>query len=352
MSDKMMPFEHGVLGVLHGHWELTLKSPLVIRHGSESNAKAAFRQKSKDYSKGRGIGMGFAWKETEDKLNDSNKEWSEVTDFHYNFFVNKDNHLDVAYSIPPSSIRGALRQWTIKCLVERKDRELFSIPKKEEDPSVDLEKRMRDARDVMIARKQGWYEILSLFGCTFDIDPNDDDPLTWVGRLRLTTNITSDPLTHTLEASGQLLDSLDGPKNMKRHINVRNPIDRVTMAAKDGGLHFGMEMSEGEQFAIDLHILNPKPTDIRLLVMWAQDIQDGFLRFGGLTSQGRGRVVMDEAKESYCIYVSSASELYKKIMELEKPSLITDVLFKDFWINAELTRSELSLVDFSLLDTI
>ncbi|MBN2093058.1 hypothetical protein JW964_25770 [candidate division KSB1 bacterium] len=336
MSIKMLPFEKGVLGVLYGRWELTLKTPLVIRKGNEKKSKAAFVQQSRVYKKGRGMEMAFVWKNATQKREESPNEWSEVTDFNYHFFVNPDNNLDIAYSIPASSIRGALRQWTIKSLVARNDRRLFSLPKRNTEDSVT---QIKDVKEEIETGIKGWKDILTLFGCAFDLEP--DNPLTWAGRLRLTTEIVSTTSSTKLEAAGKPITMSDGPKNMNRHINVRNPIDRVTMAAKDGGLHFGLEMSEGEQFAIDFHILNPRNTDIRLIDLWAQDIQEGFLRFGGLTSQGRGRVELNESTETYRLFVSPVSTLYSVVKALGKPDIAGDELFSDFWLGVGLTRTEL-----------
>jgi CRISPR/Cas system CSM-associated protein Csm3 (group 7 of RAMP superfamily) len=343
----MLPFENGVLGVLHGHWELTLKTPLVIRSGNEKKSKAAFRQQAREFKKGRGMEMAFVWKNAAQRREENESEWSQVTDFNYHFFINPQNNVDVAYSIPASSVRGALRQWTIKSLVAREFRRLFSLPKKNAQSDVT---QIEEVKQEIESGIKGWRDILSLFGCAFDLDPQN--PLTWAGRLRLTTELISTSAPTTLEAAGKPITHFDGPKNMNRHINVRNPIDRVTMAAKDKGLHFGLEMSENEKFAIDFHILNPKSTDIRLLDLWAQDIQEGFLRFGGLTSQGRGRVELDEAKETYTLFVSPASAMAATIEGLGKPYPITDDLFADFWRGVKLTRSELISLDLSSLDKV
>jgi len=344
--DIKRPFEKGVLGMLSCTWDVVLQTPLVIRSASH---KAAFKQQADKEKKGRGMDVDFNWQNAESKLNKNDskhKEYSEVTDLNYHFFI-ENNQMKVEYHIPASSIRGALRNAAIKRLVEQEVREAFTI--KKAMTLAEIEEKLNNARRQLEERKNGWFEILSLFGIAFDILPEDDNPLTWCGRMRLMTEMKKNSINKPIECSGQQIQSADGPRNIKRHITVRNPLDRVTMAAKEGGLHFGSEMSEGETFQIHFHILNPKPSDLDLLKLWHDDINDGFLRFGGLTSQGRGRVKIEN--QSYRLFVSAASSLFAYLKSLGKSDIAKDTLYDGFWFGAELSYEELRKLDLMKLES-
>lgn len=175
-------------------------------------------------------------------------------------------------------------------------------------------------------QSSGWYDILSLFGLVFELfelEKQQEQPHIWAGRLRLTTRLGS--------PSDSKIDGKPyhdgGPPDLKRHITVRNPLDRVTSAAKEGGLHFTLEMSEEEAFQIGFEILNPKHTDLTLIEAWREDIDDGFLRFGALTSQGRGRVTIES--EEYTLYLRTQHRLAAKLDELD------DTLFQGIWKGKE-----------------
>jgi len=337
-----LPFPNGVAGVLHGTWQFRLKTPLFIRHGS----KSAYKQQSRDLKKGRGNKIEFAWKNTQG--NADKEEWSEIADFNYHFEVNEQGRLTVQYSVPASTIRGVLRQWAIKCLLDPSDRAAFSIPQVKGLQENELADLMKQAREQFEGAKNHWVDILSLFGSAFDVNPGKDDPLTWSGRMRITTQMLNGDENKAFDGivPGNL--ESDSPANMKRHVNVRNPIDRVTMAAKQGGLHFGLEMSEGQQFQADFHILNPKPNDIKLLNLWCNDINEGFIRFGGLTSQGRGRAVIEA--EKYQLYLSRLSPLYPEVQKLGKPDLAKDTIYDGVWFGAEFTRPELLSLEIEKLE--
>ena len=102
---------------------------------------------------------------------------------------------------------------------------------------------------------------------------------------------------------------------------------------------------------MDFHILNPKPADVELINLWHSDIHNGFLRFGGLTSQGRGRVEI--ASEQYRLFVSSASALHQQVKDLGKKDLTENaenIYFNKIWCGAEVTRAELAGIDFTRLE--
>ena len=95
-----------------------------------------------------------------------------------------------------------------------------------------------------------------------------------------------------------------------------------------------MEMSEGESFALYFEILNPRQTDIGLLETWREDINDGFLRFGALSSQGRGRVEI--TAESYTLYLRENMKLAERLQNLPE-----DDLFYQIWKGKLMTLNEL-----------
>ena len=125
------PFENGVTGILHVLWTVTLQTPLVIRSGTN----ASYKNKSDEHEKGRNSNCEFSWKDKTTGGGESEK-WSAVKDFNYDFIVGNDGNLEPRYSIPGSSIRGALRQWTIKTLIPDADKKLFSLLKLEKDVQI------------------------------------------------------------------------------------------------------------------------------------------------------------------------------------------------------------------------
>ncbi|NEX11638.1 MAG: hypothetical protein C1942_02905 [Prosthecochloris sp.] len=350
------PFREGIYSALHCRWTLTLKTPLLIRHGS----CGAYKNNTEGYKKGRGQDKEFSWQK---KNNEADKHtWAEVADFNFQFSLGSDGKLTVDYSIPPSSIRGALRQWAIKQMVERNQRSCFQPPKlegfSEEEKTSLLKQHRSEVRNYAEDTGHNWHHILSLFGNAFEftseeIEKIDElekleekETMTWAGRLKVTTTIK--------QSSNLGIDGIDAehmpsnaPDNIQRHINVRNPLDRMTMAAKDKGLHHALEMSPGQEFDVELNILNPGPKDIEMVRLWEEDINDGFLRFGGLTSQGRGRCELSTADATeYKLYASVTSGLAGCITSAEKTE---DKILDGFWTGASFTRDELYTV-FEKLD--
>lgn len=338
------PFREGIHSALQCCWTLTLQTPLVIRHGSFGS----YKNNKIGYKKGRGQEKEFSWQEK--KNGDDEHTWTEVADFNFQFSSNDAGMMTVDYSIPPSSIRGALRQWAIKQMVERDQRNCFQQPKLEgfsEEEKVSLLKHISEVRKYAEDTRHNWHHILSLFGNAFDFTSEElekleeKEPMTWAGRLKVTTTIK--PL------SKQGIDGIDtehmpsnAPENIQRHINVRNPLDRMTMAAKDKGLHHALEMSPGQKFDVELNIINPGLKDIEMVWLWEDDINDGFLRFGGLTSQGRGRCELRTADAiEYKLYASVTSALARHISSSEKKE---DKILDGFWTGASFTKDELNTV--------
>lgn len=325
------PFSDGVQGVLYGSWNIQLLTPLVIRNGH----KAAWQNQKGDQKKGRNQDIQFAWMDAKKKIDEG---WSKVSDFNFYFLVNNDE-LKVDYHIPASSIRGSLRQWAIKSLIERADRDVFIVPSKEELPGLNVTEYIIRAVNNINDEKKRWADILSLFGCAYDLDPKISDPLTWTGRLRLNTSIfKTDKVTFDIQGKWNSSVVLDGPNNMNRHLTIRNPLDRVTSAAKDGGLHQFIEMSEGEGFRVEFHILNPLAIDLELIQLWVNDINDGFIRFGALSSLDRGRVEIHD--QCYKLFLLPNSPMMQ-YLDTTKPDKTSGTAFEGIWQGCQLTFNEL-----------
>lgn len=338
------PFREGIHSALHCRWTLTLKTPLLIRHGS----CGSYKNNTEGYKKGRGQDQEFSWQKKNNEAD--NHTWAEVADFNFQFSLGTDGKLTVDYSIPPSSIRGALRQWAIKQMVKRDQRSCFQPPKLEgfsEEEEASLLKHMSEIREFAEDPGHNWHHILSLFGNAFDFTSEEfekleeKEPMIWAGRLKVTTEIKQSS-KHGIDGIDPEDISSSAPDNIQRHINVRNPLDRMTMAAKDKGLHHALEMSPGQEFDVELNILNPGLKDIEMVQLWEDDINDGFLRFGGLTSQGRGRCELSTADATeYMLYASVTSALARNITSTEK---IEDKILDGFWTGASFTKDELCSV--------
>lgn len=347
------PFREGIHSALYCCWTLTLKTPLVIRHGSSGS----YKNNKEGYKKGRGQEKEFLWREKE--KGEGEHTWTGVADFNFQFSIGSDGELRVDYSIPPSSIRGALRQWAIKQMVHSDQRHHFQSPKLEgfnEEEKASFLKQISEAREYVEDTGHNWHHILSLFGNAFDLTfeeleqldefekldkLEEKETMTWAGRLKVHSTIKQ-LSKHGIDGITTEHMPPNAPENIQRHINVRNPLDRMTMAAKNQGLHHTLEMSSGQEFEVELHILNPKPKDIEILVLWEDDINDGFLRFGGLTSQGRGRCEISQAV--YKLYASHTSVFAGHIASVKEQGTKEDDILDGFWTGVSLTKDELSTV--------
>ena len=336
------PFENGVMGILHVSWTVTLQTPLVIRSGSN----ASYKNKSDSHQKGRKSNCEFSWTDITND-GDENNKWSVVKDFNYDFIVGNDGNLKAVYSIPGSAIRGALRQWTIKTLIPEACKKLFSLPKLEKDTTFDLAEKMKEALKAVEDTGNFWHHILSLFGSAYDLNIGDDTPLTWSGRLRINTVRLNGMQHNQCAGIAPVRQDSVAPDNIKCHINTRTPMDRVTMAARSGGLHSGLEMSEGETFTIEFRILNPKPLDLKILKLWRRDINAGFLRFGGLTSQGRGRVSI--CSEKYRCYAANNTDLFASLRGFGKPDITNGTHFENLWTGIDMTHEDLYALDLNTI---
>lgn len=318
-----IPFPQGVISLIKCTWTLELKTPLVIRASTNASIH------NNEGKKGREKTNDFRW----EKESSNNSDWTAIRDFNYEFAVGEDNKLVARYSIPGSSIRGALRQWTIKALVKDDELSLFTLPKLEKDDTIGRAIRMINARVAVENPDNCWHDVLSLFGIAYDLNPGVDEPLIWSGRLEMGSVTLPDGEGKT---DGFRYDASEvnscAPKNIGTHVKTRSPLDRVTMAAKKGGLHSVIEMSEGQTFTLEFRIVNPRQNDLKILKLWKRDIDAGFIRFGGLSSQGRGKAKI--VSDAYQLYAVCNTPLGKEIGDLCKPEIAHD--FAGIWAGAEL----------------
>ncbi len=353
-----IPFPNGVTSLLKCTWTLELKTPLVIR--ASTNASIHNKKGDGESQKGRASQYDFRWEEPT-SIQGKKNEWSAVRDFNYEFYAveNEDSStkekfpfaLKARYSIPGSSIRGALRQSLIHSLITDGEQQLlFSLPKLDQNQSIDTstrKKRMSEAREVVENEQNYWHDVLSLFGIAYDLNPDIDKPLIWSGRLEMGSVILPDRDGQT---DGLRYDTSEvngcAPRNIDKHVNTRSPLDRVTMAAKSGGLHSGIEMSEGQTFTIEFRIVNPRPNDFKILKLWKRDIDAGFIRFGGLSSQGRGKAEI--LNDAYQLYAACNTPLCKTIGELGKEEIADELV--GIWTGAEFNLE--SLLDQNIMDAL
>jgi len=328
-----LPFPKGVTSMLKCTWTLELKTPLVVRASTNASIH------NNEGKKGREIINDFRWEEKSSK----ETNWTAIRDFNYEFYAVENENtstndefpfaLKARYSIPGSSIRGALRQSLIHSLVTNGEQLLFSLPKREQKQPDESKERMTAARKAVEDKGNYWHDVLSLFGIAYDLNPGVDEPLIWSGRLEIGSVMLPDGEG---KADGFRYEASEvnacAPKNISIHTKNRSPLDRVTMAAKSGGLHSGIEMSEGQTFTLEFRIHNPVPNDIRILKLWNRDIDAGFIRFGGLTSQGRGKVRIES--DSYSLFAACNTPLGKVIGELDKQEIANELA--GIWTGAEL----------------
>ncbi|NOZ69995.1 MAG: hypothetical protein GXP46_12315 [Deferribacteres bacterium] len=256
--------------VLRKRWDVTLETPLVVRSGGK------FGWRNSSHSKTRNFNMRFRWGAESGELDD-------ISDLYFSIRVNGNDAVPY-YHIPSSSIRGALRAWTIKHLLPES---WWNIEKA-------LKEHVRQNTSAPLPLNLD--SILSLFGFVVNTGNKDiDRKYTHAGRLAIKVEPFSESAPRPY-IDGSWADNQpgDSPANAKRHIKSRNPLDRVTNAAKDGGLHSFLEFSSGQSFRLDIIIEDPDDFDREIVDRWRKDINAGMLRFGALYSVGRGRVSISE----------------------------------------------------------
>lgn len=247
-------------------WEMTLETPLVVRSGGK------FGWKNTAASKTRNNRMKFVWGQEKGSL-------EEIGDLNFSIRL-VGQEARPYYHIPSAGIRGALREWAITNLLPRKQWDMEAYLK--DLPSGESVPEMMD-------------NIINFFG--FAVSTSNKERTKHCTRAgRLIINV--EPFTETAEKP-QMQGTWDeqagnnyGPDNAQRHVKPRNPLDRITHAAKDGGLHNFLEFSAGQKVKVNISVKNPTDFDRRLLEVMKQEINDGMIRFGGLSGIGRGKATV------------------------------------------------------------
>ncbi|MEW5985001.1 MAG: RAMP superfamily CRISPR-associated protein [Chloroflexota bacterium] len=276
-------FSVGVHSVFLAFWKLECVTPLAIRNGLSISYEEAIARKS------RGRDLKFKWKP---------KEGSdyEVAALHYGYEI-ANGQVSAYHFVPASSVRGALRSWTISHLVHPDFRSKMTPPEREDETRTQA--YVDNMQAALAERRNGYQLIASLFGLALDTR-GEEEQLANAGRLRLETEKFSEAKARPIAANGIVAQGKAGPDNAHRQMVVRNPLDRITHASKEGGLHHFLEFCRGESFAVRISILNPQGSDLGLINLWVREMDDGLLRIGALSSIGRGRVRV--VKQSYNLW--------------------------------------------------
>jgi CRISPR/Cas system CSM-associated protein Csm3 (group 7 of RAMP superfamily) len=275
-------------------WKLKTATSLCIKSGTVSHWKQA---ESRDAKK-RQVRAEFDFF----KKDKSQDQESSLADFYFDACIN-GGALKVRYCIPASSVRGALRSYTLKRLVEKSAWKDIDLEKKEVGENADQQQADKRLRMQVALRKPGWRLIQNLFGLATDSADLELDEETVAGRLQVSVGELADlsPAafeSHLLAGDFKKGECKLGPSQGKMVITTRNPLDRITQAAKDGGLHSFMELTPDNSFEVILRIANPAPMDLGMVAFWELGFNSGLLRLGGLTSAGRGRLVVESARVS------------------------------------------------------
>lgn len=281
-------FAEGVRGVLRATWKLQLITPLAIRNG------LSIKYSEPKASKSRGLRLRFKWQELEAEDSDY-----ELAALHFGYEVVADK-LQAFHFVPASSVRGALRSWTINHLVHPKYRQDMNPPEHDDDPEEKKQKAyLKIVQEALDDPTSGYGLMANLFGLAFETRKAAKE-MAHAGRLRVQTEKFANAQARPIAINGVLEEGMVGPRNANRQMTVRNPLDRMTHASKEGGLHHFLEFCAGETFLVRLNILNPKAQDLGLFSLWARELNEGMLRFGALASIGRGRVAI--AEQSYRLW--------------------------------------------------
>ncbi len=274
-------YKDGVSGVLKVQWTLLCQTPLVVRNG------VSIGYQEDGETKSRGLNVRFVWAQPKEEDPEH-----QVSGLHFDYEVNA-GQVNVYHSVPSSSVRGALRSWTMRHLVDPEMLKKLVIP--DADDERGTEDYLAHVRRVLEHKKFGYQLIASLFGLALDTRTGDDVSGN-AGRLRLYAERFTSNHSERIRVNGTGGKGETGPSNVYRQMTVRNPLDRFTHASKDGGLHHALEFCRGERFSVELLIRNPQNSDLGLLSLWTREIEAGLLRFGALSNVGRGRVSVDDAR--------------------------------------------------------
>ena len=267
-------------------WEFETATPLCIKSGTTSLWEQETSPKT------RLVNATFDFF----KKNSARKN---ISDFYYDVVFCKGRPR-IRYKVPSSSVRGALRNHTIRTLVDKKYWNVFSSAEDEEAQGN------KDSSEAL--RDPGGKIIQNLFGLAVEGSKAPADDPSIAGRLRVQVGelgeLTEEELRKNLAQEGFNLDSVKfGSRHGRMIFSTRNPVDRITHAARAGGLHSFMELAPGNRFNVKMEIINPVPEDLGIVAFWENAIRDGLLRFGGIISSGRGRVKIN--KTGVMLYLRS-----------------------------------------------
>jgi CRISPR/Cas system CSM-associated protein Csm3 (group 7 of RAMP superfamily) len=255
---------------------LVCQTPLAIRNGLQIAYSDAAPTKT------RYRNLRLAWQATQETDH-------AVAALHYGYEI-RDGAVHSFHFVPPSSVRGALRSWTIRHLVHPTLRGAFTpTPSEALDEALAYQAILKQG---LAQRDSGCELIASLFGLAAD-DAETGAPAN-AGRLSIATEKFAEHGLRPVDVSGETMAAAEGPDNVRRQMPVRNPLDRMTHASRAGGLHRFLEVARGQAFRVHLRILNPLDCDLGLLGLWVRELNDGMLRIGALSSIGRGRVAVRE----------------------------------------------------------
>lgn len=273
-------YADGVHSVLLAEWELVCNTPLVIRNGHQ----IAYADRAPT-NKTRYRDLRLKWRS---KVGPE----FEVAALHYGYEI-RDGKVYSYHFVPPSSVRGALRSWSIRHMVHPVLYPALTPALKDDADGVAAHRAC--VLQGLAQRNTGLELIASLFGLA--ADESEEDMPSNAGRLRIETERFNRAGLRTVDVSGVSMVASDGPENVNREMAVRSPLDRITQASRDGGLHHFLEVAQGETFKVNLRIINPLDCDLGLVGLWVRELNYGMLRIGALSSIGRGR--MEVKQQTY-----------------------------------------------------
>ena len=279
---KQPLFANGINAVLVTKWKLRLETPLCIK-SIKNNSSSAFNPTDGE-KKTRNCNMSFGWNRST-----TNNDEVKVSDAHFGIHI-KDGRVIPCYSIPASSIRGALRSWTIKHLVKK---ELWSLLYKLDEDKENIHKIKK-----ALESNPGFELTFDFFGMAVEEPDHIKGNISRAGRVKVEA-LSLEQRSEKPWVQGndwKPEESRFGPQNVCRHISVRGPVDRITHAAREGGLHYFLEFSPDQTFDVVLRVVNPEPVHLGLIALLEREIDTGMLRLGGLVGIGRGRLKVENSQ--------------------------------------------------------
>lgn len=319
-------------------WHFKLVTPMLIR----STEKAYICQspirndpetrRPKKIGKAKGKEMEFTIEPQTNK-----EKWADVTLPNLEI-VFVDDKPELRYAIPPSSIRGAIRNWVINQLVEDGNRDAFIMLKKDDYSKKEQKQHREHKMELVTDKNSGWPYIINLFGYALDtgdetaVPPNVPKPEPGrAGRLRFSGGKLNDNYQNP-RVQGEWKKGVDhkwDPPNARRHVKMRNPLDRITMASKDGGLHSFIEFAPDMEFSIKIELRQPELRDLLMFAVCRHEIEEGMIRFGALSAAGRGRVsVLDSSSNKIYVMKNQSVEFQNKFKAviLEQTALMDEAI--------------------------